>query len=303
LSILGADAEPVKPPLPGGRDDCNGLHFVGCHRRPEKAVACNFMGNGPLVPFDAAKPSVARLHDYALGGKDNFAADREMAAELEGIFPLAGVLARENREFLARAVGYVARHGAAQFIDVGSGMPASPGIHEIAALASPDARVAYVDNDPLVISHAAALLTSPGRVAAVPGDARRPQDILASPGLTALIDTSRPFCVILATILDFFEPAQAAGIVAAFRDAMPAGSFLIVSIGINNDPGLAQEWIKAYAAARVHLHSREQIAGYFAGLELVDPGLTEVRYWRPPRPQAADDPRPADLMAGVGRMA
>jgi hypothetical protein len=130
----------------------------------------------------------------------------EMAAALEEIFPLAPVLARENREFVARAVGYAARHGVAQFIDVGSGMPASPGVHEIAGLASPDARVAYVDNDPVVISHTAALLTSPGRVAAVPGDARCPRDILASPGLTALIDAGKPFCVILATILDFFEP-------------------------------------------------------------------------------------------------
>jgi len=259
------------------------------------------MGSGPLVPFDAGKPSVARLHDYAPGGKDNFAADREMAAELEGIFPLASVLARENREFLARAVCYAARHGVAQFIDVGSGLPASPGVHEIADLASPDARVAYVDNDPVVISHTAALVARPGRVAAVPGDARRPQDILASPALTALIDTGRPFCVILATILDFFEPAQAAGIAAAFRYAMPAGSFLIVSIGVSNDPGLAQDWIKAYSAAEVQLHSREQIAGYFAGLELVKPGLTEARHWRPPRPQADDGPRPADLLSGVGR--
>src|SRR5690242_5627223 len=110
------------------------------------------MDEGPLVPFDAGKPSVARLHDYALGGKDNFTVDREMAVELEEIFPLAAVLAREIREFLARAVGHVARHGVTQFVDVGSGMPASPGVHEVAGLVSPDARVAYVDNDPVVIS-------------------------------------------------------------------------------------------------------------------------------------------------------
>ena len=261
------------------------------------------MANGPLVPFDAQKPSVARLHDYALGGKDNFAVDREASAELRKIFPLPGVLARENREFLARAVSYVARYGVAQFIDVGSGLPASPGVHEVAGLVSPDARVAYVDNDPMVISHAAALLASPGRVAAVPGDAHRPGDILTSPELMEVIDTSEPFCVILATILDFFEPAHAAEIVAAFRHAMPTGSFLILSIGINNDPGLAQDWIKAYRAARVHLHSREQIAAYFAGLELVEPGLTAVRHWQPLQPQAADNPRPADLVAGVGRKA
>jgi hypothetical protein len=261
------------------------------------------MVDGPLVPFDAGKPSVARLHDYALGGKDNYTVDREAAAEIEEVFPLARVLARENREFLARAVGYVAGCGVGQFIDVGSGLPVSPGVHEVAGLACPDARVAYVDNDPVVISHARALLASPGRVAAVPGDAGRPQDILASPELTALIDTSRPFCVILATILDFFEPAQAADIVAAFRRAMPAGSFLVVSVGISNDLDLSEDFIKAYSAAQVHLHTREEIAGYFAGLELAEPGLTEVRYWRPAHPQAADPPRQSDLLAGVGRKA
>ena len=134
------------------------------------------------MPFNAGKPSVARLHDYALGGKGNFAADRETAAELEEIFPLAPVLARENREFLARATGYVAGHGVAQFIDVGSGMPATPAVHEIAGLASPDARVAYVDNDPVVISQTATLLTTPDRVAAVPGDARRPGTSWPAPG-------------------------------------------------------------------------------------------------------------------------
>jgi hypothetical protein len=110
--------------------------------------------------------------------------------------------------------------------------------------------------------------------------------------------------VILTMILDFFEPEQAAGIVAAFRKAMPARSFLILSIGMNNDtPDLAQDVIEAYRAAQVHLHSREQVAGYFAGLEMVKPGLTEARRWRPPQPQTASTSRPADILAGVGRRA
>ncbi len=257
------------------------------------------------MPFDAGKPSVARAYDYALGGKDNFAADRDLHAEIMELFPLGTVIVRENREFMVRAVGYVAREGVAQFIEVGSGMPASPGTHEVAESVCPDARVVYVDNDPVVISHAAALLVRPGKVAAVPGDVRRPEEILANPELTALIDMSKPFCVILTMILDFVEAAEAAEIVAAFRRAMPGGSFLILSIGINNDtPDLAQDVIEAYrAAASVHLHSREQVAGYFAGLEMVAPGLTEARHWRPERPQADEDPRPADILAGVGRKA
>ncbi|HET9968859.1 MAG TPA: SAM-dependent methyltransferase [Streptosporangiaceae bacterium] len=241
------------------------------------------MDGDPLVPFDARKPS---------------AADRELHAEILDIFPLAGVLVRENREFLARAVGYVVRYGATQFIEVGSGLPASPGTHEIADLASPGARVAYVDNDPVVISHVSALLARPGRVAAVAGDVRCPQDILASPELMAPIDISKPFGV----ILDYVPPAQAAEIVAEFQRAMPAGSFLILSIGMNNDtPDPARDVIKAYRAAAVHLHSREQVAGYFAGLEIVAPGLTEARYWRPDRPQPVSAPRPGDILAGVGR--
>jgi S-adenosyl methyltransferase len=262
------------------------------------------MSDGPLVPFDAGKPNLARGYNYALGGKDNFAVDREQHAEVMEVFPLAEVLVWENREFLARAVSYVARQGVAQFIDVGSGLPASPGIHEIAGLACADARVAYVDNDPVVISHTAALLARPGRVAAVPGDVRCPENILASPELASVIDTGRPFCVILAVILDYVEPAQAAGIVAAFRHAMPSGSFLILSIGMNDSaPDVAEDVIKAYRAAQVHLHSRDQVAGYLAGLEIVEPGLTEARRWRPAQAPAAEDPRPADILAGVARKA
>jgi S-adenosyl methyltransferase len=262
------------------------------------------VSNGPLLPFDASKPSVARGLDYALGGKDNFAVDRQLHAEMLKVFPLVAVLPRENRQFLARAVRYVARHGVGQFIDVGSGMPASPAVHEVAGLACPETRVAYVDNDPVVISHAAALLARPGRVAAVPGDVRCPEDILASSALAAVIDTSRPFCVILAVVLDYIEPALAAQVTAVFRHAMPPGSYLILSIGVNNDaPDLAQDVIKAYRAAQVHVHSREQAAGYFAGLEMAQPGLTEARRWRPVSPPPDDDPRPADILVGVARKA
>jgi hypothetical protein len=262
----------------------------------------HLMGKDPLLPFDAGKPSVARAYDYVLGGKDNFAADREFHEEVMEVFPLAAVLAREDRQFLARAVDYVARQGVAQFIDVGSGLPASPAVHEIAGAACPGARVAYVDNDPVVISHTAALVASPGRVAAVPGDVRCPEDILAAPALTAVIDTGEPFCVILAVVLDFVEAAQAAEVMTVFRRAMPAGSFLIMCIGTNNEtPDLAEDVIKAYRAAQVHMHSREQVAGYFAGLEMVEPGLVEARRWRPEHPLVGDAPRPADLLAAVGR--
>jgi hypothetical protein len=260
------------------------------------------MGKGPLVPFDAARPNVARGYNYAMGGKDNFAVDRELHEEVQKIFPLGSVLVRENREFMARAIEYVARHGVAQFIEIGSGLPASPGTHEIADAACPGARVAYVDNDPVVISHLAALAAHPGHVAAVPDDVRCPEAIVASPELTGLIDTGSPFCVILTVILDYVEPARAAEVTAALRAAMPPGSFLILSIGINNDtPDMAQEVIKAYRAAQqVHMHTRAQVAGYLTDLEIAKPGLVAARHWRPAHPQA-DESRPADILAGVGR--
>jgi hypothetical protein len=258
----------------------------------------------PLLPFDASKPSIARAYDYALGGKDNFAADRELVAKMLEVFPLSVVLSRENRQFLARAVGHVSAQGVLQFIDVGSGLPTSPSTHEVAGRVSLEARVAYVDNDPVVISHIAALPASRGRgqIAAVPGDVRCPDAILADAGLTAIIDLSQPFCVILGMILDFLEPAEAADITAVFRRAMPPGSFLIISIGTNNNtPDVARRVIETYTAGTVHVHGRHQIAGYFAGLEIAGPGLTEARHWRPPPEQPPAGSRTADVLAGVGR--
>jgi O-methyltransferase involved in polyketide biosynthesis len=250
-----------------------------------------------LVPFDAGKPNIARAYDYLLGGTDNFAADRELAAQMLKIYPLAGVLARENRAFLARAVDYVARHGVAQFIDVGSGLPTRPNTHEVAARVHPGARVVYVDNDPVVISHASALLTS-ANVSAIPGDVRRPDGILRGVGL----DLRQPACVILAMILHFLEPDEAAGAVAAFVRALAPGSFLILSVGVNNNaPELANDVATAYTASELYVHDREHIARYFTGLELVEPGLTEVRLWR--SGNFAVENRPADVIAGVGRKA
>ena len=257
--------------------------------------------SSPLVPFDAGRPNVARGYDYVLGGKDNFAADRDLYAEVLRIYPLAAALVRENREFQARAVDLVARSGVRQFIKVGSGLPKTLNTHEAAGRVSTDAKVAYVDNDPVVISHVTALLAQPGSIAAVPGDMRCPAAILASPALTELIDTSAPFCLLLTMILDLVEPAEATRIVDEFRRAMPSGSFFVASVSVNNDGDLAERMLKAYTAATMHLHSREQIASYFAGLELAEPGLTEARRWRPPDREQVTGDRPADVLAGVGR--
>src|SRR5579863_8642268 len=150
-----------------------------------------------MEPFDPTKPNIARVWDYWLGGKDNFAADRELAEKMLAVHPVSAQMARENRQFLGRAVNYVADRGIRQFIDVGAGLPTALNTHDIARRVDTQARVAYVDNDPIVISHARSLLAKKPGVIAVPGDMREPGRILADPGLAELIDLAEPACVIL----------------------------------------------------------------------------------------------------------
>jgi hypothetical protein len=166
---------------------------------------------------------------------------------------------------------------------------------------APEIRVVYAANDPVVISHARALLAADGRVAAVPGEVRRPDAIMSSAELAAMIDLNEPACVILAMILHFVEPAEAEEIVAAFVRAIAPGSFLIISVGVNNAPDLADLVTTAYTAGTLQVHDRKQIAGYLTGLQIIEPGLTEVRHWRSLNAGTDAGSRPADVLAGVAR--
>jgi O-methyltransferase involved in polyketide biosynthesis/DNA-binding HxlR family transcriptional regulator len=252
-----------------------------------------------IPQVDLTRPSIARVYDYWLGGKDSFPADRELSGKITEVLPLAPVLARENRAFLGRAVSYVAAQGIGQFIDAGAGLPTSPAIHEIARSRNPGARVLYVDNDPTVITHSRALLAGEG-VGVAAGDVGDPEAILASPELTSLIDLTQPCCVILASVLHFFAPEQATRITRTFTTALAPGSYLILSVGTGTDPDLHSRFAKAYTASMLHHHSSEQIAGYFGDLDLVDPGLTDARYWRDQPGQDTAGERPAIILAGVG---
>jgi O-methyltransferase involved in polyketide biosynthesis len=256
---------------------------------------------GTLEPFDPTKPNIARVYDYWLGGKDNFAPDRELAERLLEVYPLAAQMAQENRQFLGRAVAYVAGRGITQFIDVGAGLPTVLNTHDIAQHASPAARVAYVDNDPIVISHARALLARDAGVIALPGDLRDPGAILADPALTALIDLDQPTCVLLAGVLHFLEADVARDVVTTFVKAVAPGSYLIVSVGTGEDVGGGQRFTAAYTAGTLHIHPRAQIARFLDGLELAGPGLVEARAWieAPARPRL--EPREATFMAAVAR--
>jgi O-methyltransferase involved in polyketide biosynthesis len=259
----------------------------------------NVAQGGAVKSFDPSKPNIARVWDYWLGGKDNFTADRELAEKMLAVHPVSALMARENRQFLGRAVRYVTKAGITQFIDVGAGLPTAVNTHDVAQRTDPQARVAYVDNDPMVISHARALLANGPGVIAVPGDMANPEAILADESLRELIDLGEPVCVILSGVLHFANAATARDVAGAFARAIVPGSYLIISVG----SGSQAEWDKftaAYDAAPIYGHSRESILSFFEAFELVPPGVVPVRGWEGDAP-AADLEERATFLGGVAR--
>ena len=176
--------------------------------------------------FDPATPNMARVYDYWLGGKDHFPADRAEAERLLGIYPPLRDLVRENRAFVVQAVSWAARQGIGQFLDLGAGVPASPAVHQAARKVMPLARVAYVDVDPVVLSHARALVATSDGVTAVAADLRDPGVVLADPVLRAVIDPDRPVCVILGAVLHFLDTGAARAVTAGYARLMtPAAAW------------------------------------------------------------------------------
>jgi O-methyltransferase involved in polyketide biosynthesis len=253
-----------------------------------------------VEPFDTTRPNIARVWDYWLGGKENFAADRELAQKMLAVHPVSAQMARENRQFLGRAVSYVAACGVRQFIDVGAGLPTALNTHDIARRVDPEARVAYVDNDPIVILHANNLLARSPGVIAVPGDMRDPGRILADAGLVELIDLAEPACVIMSGVLHFTDAGTARDVAAAFAGALAPGSYLIISVGSGNRFE-GDNFTSAYTAARITIHSLEEIQSFFGGLELVPPGVVSVRCWDGDGPARHLKPRTATFLGGVAR--
>jgi hypothetical protein len=253
-----------------------------------------------VEPLDVTKPNIARVWDYWLGGKDNFAADRQLAEKMLEVHPVSAQMARENREFLGRAVSYVAASGVRQFIDVGAGLPTALNTHEIAQAVDPEARVAYVDNDEMVISHARSLLATSPHVIAVPGDMLDPGSVLADDRLTGLIDLAAPVCVILSGILHFADAQTARHVAACFGNAVVSGSYLIISVGSGN-PSEGENFTSAYTAARIHIHSQEQVESFFNGFHLVPPGVVPVRYWSGEGLAARGKLPTATFLGGVAR--
>jgi len=269
-------------------------------------------GNAGSCGFDPDKPSAARVYDYLLGGKDNFAADREAAAKLVEALPDAARVAKANRAFLATAVRYVAARGIDKYVDIGAGLPTSPNVHESAREAVPDARVAYVDNDPLVVTHARALLATDDLVTVINGDVREYEAILRAPELSALIDLAEPVCVLFVSILHFLHAEAADAAVAAFRERMAPGSYLVISAGHGTDRNIpARDQIQAAYGSDTVLTGRSasEFASYFGDFELVPPGIVPITEWpldtvdpsQSPPLRLVPAPTSAGMLAGIGR--
>ncbi|MFC1439188.1 SAM-dependent methyltransferase [Streptacidiphilus sp. N1-10] len=229
----------------------------------------------------------ARIYDYFIGGKDNFPADREAAEQVLALRPSLALAAQANRRFMCRAVDFVVSQGIRQFLDLGTGIPTSPNTHEVAQAAAPQSRVVYVDNDPMVLAHARALLVSApqGRTAYIDADIREPATILGHPSLLKVLDLDQPVCLMLVAVLHFVgDEEDPYGLVSELLAACPSGSRLILTHGTEDFSDEAgAEALRAYRASGVNLHLRTaaQVLRFFDGLELAEPGLQLVNRWRP----------------------
>ncbi|MEU8358002.1 SAM-dependent methyltransferase [Nonomuraea sp. NPDC048882] len=252
--------------------------------------------------FDQHRPHPARMYDYMLGGKDNYAVDRQAIDHLAELIPEAVPLARANRAFLQRAVRYVARAGVTQFIDLGSGLPTQGSAHEVA----PEAKVVYVDRDPVVAAHATVLLRrSPGRACFVQADLLDPEEVLAKAG--EFLDLDRPVAVLMVSILHFLpderDPQRA---VAVLRERMAPGSHLVIShattLGRIEDEERARSVQRGSSSRNGADRTPAQIRAFFGDFPLEPPGLVQATDWRPDRPKLVGDwSLPSSLMAGVGK--
>jgi hypothetical protein len=231
-----------------------------------------------VVGLDTSKPNMARVYDFWLGGKDNFAADREIAAKLLEIDPTIPRQVQDNREFVTSVAARAAAAGVAQFLDLGAGLPSHPAVHEAVRKVNPDARVAYVDIDPVVVNHAAALLAKGPGLTAARGDAADPDAVLNDPTVLKVIDPGQPLCVLMVAVLHYVEPGRASAAVRRYVELLPAGSWLVITVVHTTDPAAIGR-IPLYTAATIHNHSPDDLQGWLAGTELVPPGIAERRRW------------------------
>jgi S-adenosyl methyltransferase len=249
----------------------------------------------------------ARMYDYYLGGKDNYEVDREAAEAFLAVLPEGRTMARANRAFLGRAVRFLAAAGIRQFLDIGTGIPGPGNTNEVAHTVAPDARIVYVDNDPIVITHARALLagTDAGRTTVINADLRDPESILGHPEVNTVLDFTQPVAVLLVAVLHFIKDSEdPQGIVEKFKAVMPPGSYLAITQATADfEPeraNMAASGGYRQASAPLIPRSRDEVDALFAGLEYVEPGLVQIPYWRPDGDLAPNAER-VWIYGGVGR--
>ena len=263
--------------------------------------------NESMSRFDTGVPHSARRYNYWLGGKDNFAADRDSGDAIAATFPTIRNSVRENRRFLRRVVEFLSGEaGIGQFLDIGTGLPTADNTHEVAQRIAPRARVVYVDNDPIVLAHARALLTSSpdGATAYIDADLREPEKILTAPELRATLDLGQPVGLVLLAVLHFvrdFEDPY--GIVTRLVEALPAGSYLVISHATYDlvEPERVTQ-LEAISRGQWRSRSRDEFARFFTGLELADPGVVPIGDWRPSPGTRPPDPAEIVTYGAVARI-
>ncbi|MGH3886531.1 MAG: SAM-dependent methyltransferase [Pseudonocardiaceae bacterium] len=254
--------------------------------------------------LDVSLPSAARMYDYLLGGGHNFDADRQLASRVSAAHPGCYDIARLNRAFLRRVVLELIDAGIRQFLDLGSGIPTVGNVHEIAQQAEPEARVVYVDHDPVAVAHSGLILRGNNRAGVVPADLREPGSILTSPTTRRLLDLSQPLGVLMVCVVHFVpDDADPVGLIGQFRDALAPGSYLGLShLTADSGPVEMNALVEVMRSSRdpIHPRSKAQITEMFTGFELVAPGVVSVADWRPCSPGDGGNPPERDqVLAGV----
>jgi uncharacterized protein (DUF1778 family) len=254
-------------------------------------------------PLDTDRPNSARIYDYLLGGSTNFAIDRTAADQLVSAFPHVGQWARDNRDFLRRAVRYCATRGIDQFLDLGSGVPTVGNVHEIAHQYAPQARVVYVDWEPIAVTHARNLLEHEPLVEVVEADIRDPHRVLSTPQVTGLLDFRRPVAILALASLHAI-PGDLTQVLATYRDACVPGSALIISHGsvVTLSDTQVRDFVAAFnqTPTPAAFRTREEIARLFAGYDLVDPGLVLLPEWHNDNPVTHAQARESNCYVAMG---
>jgi S-adenosyl methyltransferase len=264
--------------------------------------------DSPLPPIDTTVPTSARVYDYLLGGKDNFAADRSVGDAIIAQVPALPLMVRAQRAFLGRAVTFLVKEGnVRQFLDIGTGIPSANNVHEVAQAIAPETRVVYIDNDPIVMAHARALMASHvhGTTEFIQADLREPEAILSHPALSATLDLKQPVGLLLLGILmHLHDEDDPFGIVATLMRRLPSGSYLTIAHPTPDFDRKAMTAVASVAEASGIPYvprTRADVEKFFTGLELVDPGVVPMLGWHPDEDDTPDDIYSVYAWAGVGR--